>query len=213
MWAVCWCKCGTNVHYINWGCDNSKSIPVTVQKESIVTDQNWAQIIRSSGTFICTLLQCHSIYHSQDTMAESPTAASTPTSESTYHWREERAQRYLSRTSRAAYRLNHLLEWSLSSSISDLSQGPEPGSEGDEEETFRMRRQAKRWLKWKRGCPAVLKRIAKTYEKFWKAHWQDKPSTGGAVVLIRRILKYHREASLVSVLPRHRSVLPWSTST
>ena len=56
----------------------------------------------------------------------------------------------------------------MSTSISDLSQGPEPGSEGDEEETIRIRRQAKRQLKWKRGCPAVLKRIAKTYESFGK---------------------------------------------
>ena len=34
-----------------------------------------------------------------------------------------------------------------------------------------------------------------------------QPSTGGAVIRIRRILKDHRETSLVSTLLRHRSVL------
>ena len=52
--------------------------------------------------------------------------------------------------------------------MSDISQGSESGSEGDEEETLRMRRQVKRQLEYKRRCPAVLERIAKTYESFGK---------------------------------------------
>lgn len=90
-------------------------------------------------------------------MAESSRATSTLTSESIYHRKkEERAQQYLSGSSRAAYHLNLLLQWSLS--MLDISQGSDSGSEGDEEETFRMRRHPKRRLECKGGCPAVLER-------------------------------------------------------
>ena len=54
--------------------------------------------------------------------------------------------------------------------MSDISQGSESGSE--EVETLRMRRQVKRRLECKRGCPAVLERIAKTYESFGKQEEQ-----------------------------------------
>ena len=105
-------------------------------------------------------------------MAEGPVATSTPDNESTYHRRrEERAQRFLSGTSRAAYRLDPLLERSLSSSMSDLSQGSESGSEGDvddSEESLRRRRQVKRRVECKHGCPAILERISKAYESFGK---------------------------------------------
>ena len=51
----------------------------------------------------------------------------------------------------------------------DISQGSESGSEaGEEEETLRVRRQAKRQVECKRGCPAVLERMAKGYESFGK---------------------------------------------
>lgn len=96
-------------------------------------------------------------------------ATSTPDNESTYHRRrEERAQRFLSGTSRAAYRLDPLLERSLSTSISDLSQGSESRSEEDIEESLRVRRQVKRRVECKCGCSAVLKRMSKAYESFGK---------------------------------------------
>lgn len=102
-------------------------------------------------------------------MAESPLAASTPSNEassSTYQQRkEERTQRFLAGTSRAAYRLDPLLERSLSTSISDVSQGTESDSDS-EEETTRGRRQVKRRGDCKRGCPAVLERLAKSCESF-----------------------------------------------
>ena len=95
-------------------------------------------------------------------------ASSTPDNESTYHRRrEERAQRFLSGTSRAAYRLDPLLERSLSTSISDLSQGSE-SEEDINEESLRVRRQVKRQVECKRGCPAILQRMSKAYESFGK---------------------------------------------
>ena len=101
-------------------------------------------------------------------MAESPVATSTPSNESTYRRREERAQRFLSGTTRAAYRLDPLLERSLSTSISDVSQGSELGSEEDIKETLRVMKPVKRRVECKRGCPAVLKRMSKAYESFGK---------------------------------------------
>lgn len=95
-------------------------------------------------------------------------ASSTPDNESTYHRRrEERAQQFLSGTSRAAYRLDPLLERSLSTSISDLSQGSEL-EEDVNEESLRVRRQVKRRVECKRGCPAILQRMSKAYESFGK---------------------------------------------
>ena len=92
--------------------------------------------------------------------------------------------------------------------MSDISQGSESGSEGDEEETLRMRRQTKRRLECKRGCPAVLERTAKTYESFGKHTGKTAQYRRSRVIRIRRILKGHRETSLVSALLRHRSVFP-----
>ena len=143
------------------------------------------------------LLHWYSTYCSQDTMAESSRATSTLTSESIYHRKkEERAQQYLSGSSRAAYHLDLLLQWSLS--MLDISQGSESGSEGDEEETFRMRRHPKRRLECK-WMPCCARKIPKSYESFGK-HTGKTASTGGAVIQIRRILKDYWETSLVSVL-------------
>ena len=105
-------------------------------------------------------------------MAEGLLAASTPNDESTYQERrKQRAERFLAGTSRAAYRLDPLLERSLSTSASDISQEgsqPDSDSEDGEEETIRARRQIKRRVDCKRGCPAVLERMAKTFENYGK---------------------------------------------
>ena len=141
-------------------------------------------------------------------MAESPVATSTPDNESTYHRRrEERAQRFLSGTSRAAYRLDPLLERSLSTSISDISQGSESGSE-DIKESLRVRRQVMRRVECKHGCPAVLKRMmSKAYESFRKHTGKT-----GVVIQTRRILKDRQEISLVSVLLKRALVIKYDLS-
>ena len=97
--------------------------------------------------------------------SESPLASSIPTNESVNSRRKrERAERFLAGSSRAAYRLDPLLERSLST-----SQGTETESEPeDRAEEVHWDRQAKRKEEWKRGCPAVLQGLAKTYESFVK---------------------------------------------
>ena len=129
------------------------------------------KMIRSSRTFYCTLLRHRSTSGSRVSMAEaaeSLTASSTPSNESTHSRRKvERAHRFLSGTSRAAYRLEPLLERSLSASMLDTSQGTESDSEDDGGEVFTAR-QTKRRENCKRGCPTVLERLAKTYENYGK---------------------------------------------
>lgn len=125
-------------------------------------------------------------------MAEGPLAASTPNDESTYQERrKQRAKRFLAGTSRAAYRLDPLLERSLSTTALDISQGSQPDSDSEdgEEETIRARLQIKRRADCKRGCPAVLKRMAKTFERFGTRLL----STDGVAIQIRRIQKYCQE--------------------
>ena len=96
-------------------------------------------------------------------MSESPLASSTPDPNkgSTYQRKQEWAERFLAGTSRAAYRLDPLLERSLSAS--ENSQGTESDAE---EETSRARKQVERRADCKRGCAAVLKQLAKAYESF-----------------------------------------------
>ena len=91
---------------------------------------------------------------------ESLLATSTPDSEatgSTYQQRKRKqTQQFLTGTSRAAYRLDPLLEESLA--MSEISQGTETDSE--EDEAFRAR--IKRRGECKRGCPAVLKTVGQS---------------------------------------------------
>ena len=174
---------------------------VTVQK---IYPSNQSKLIRSSRTFACTLLHHHSTCRSRDTMAEAsegPVPTSTPDSESTLYCRrrEERAQRFLNGTSRAAYRLDPLLERSLSTSISDLSQGSESEEDFDDE-SLHVRMQVKRRvecqsgdaLRYSRGCLRLMKALENTLVK--------QRSTEGVAIHTNRILKDRQEISLVCVL-------------
>lgn len=100
---------------------------------------------------------------------DSPLATSTPRSEATgsvfQQRRQERVERFLTGTSRSSYRLDPVLERSLSTSESDLSQEMDTAADSeDEDESFRARKRAERKERCERGCPAILQRLAKTYE-------------------------------------------------
>lgn len=99
---------------------------------------------------------------------DSPLATSTPRSEATgsvfQQRRQERVERFLTGTSRSSYRLDPVLERSLSTSESDLSQEVDTADSDDEEALFRVRKRAERKERCKRGCPAILQRLAKTYQ-------------------------------------------------
>ena len=83
---------------------------------------------------------------------------------------QERAQRFLSGGSRAAYHLDPELERSLSTSVSDTSHIGNPETDGDEDNTARTRRQIKRRADCKRGCSTQLERLAKAYETGFGKH-------------------------------------------
>ena len=102
---------------------------------------------------------------------ENPLATSTPRSEangSVFRQRkQERVQRFLAGTSRSSYCLDLVLEQSLSTSASDLSQEIETDANcdnDDEGEGERARKRAERKESCKRGCPVILERLTKTYQ-------------------------------------------------
>ena len=91
---------------------------------------------------------------------DSPLATSTPRSEATGSvFQLRRQERILTGTSRSSYHLDPVLERSLSTSESDLSQEMDtPADSEDEDESFRAWKRAERKERCKRGCPA------KTYQ-------------------------------------------------
>ena len=76
---------------------------------------------------------------------------------------EEKAKHFLAGTSRSAHRLEPVLEESFSST--DLSLSQHSGSESDEDEVgTRHANQLERRAHCKKGCPAILGELSKTYE-------------------------------------------------
>ena len=105
---------------------------------------------------------------------DSPLATSTPRSEASGSvFQQRRQERFLTGTSHSSYRLDPVLERSLSTSVSDLSQEVETTTDSvDEEELFRVRKRAERKERSKRECLAILQMLVKTYQS---KHWQNSP--------------------------------------